>query len=77
MFDKKRSRRIIKDEAAIKRQVRIAKIHHGVHEPPHAFAKKHAMTCGNSKCVMCGNPRKFFSELTIQERSFEQTKKWD
>jgi hypothetical protein len=25
-------------------------------------------------CAMCGNPRKFFNEKTIQERRFEQEK---
>lgn len=32
------------------------------------LAKVSWCTCGNSNCVMCGNPRKFFGELTIQEK---------
>jgi hypothetical protein len=42
-------------------------------ENPHAYAKRSATTCGDSNCVMCGNPRKFFKEKTIQEKRFEQT----
>jgi ribosomal protein L44E len=37
----------------------------------HKFHKKNALTCGNSNCYMCGNPRKFFNEKTIQEKRFE------
>ena len=37
----------------------------------HRFHKVHALNCGDSKCVMCGNPRKFFGEKTMQERRFE------
>ncbi len=73
----KHSKRLHKEEAAIKRQVRIAK-EYGVNvKEPHKFAKHHAMNCGNPKCVMCGNPRKVFKEKTIQEQKFEQTEKYD
>ena len=34
----------------------------------HKFHKKNALNCGDPNCTMCGNPRKFFSELTIQEK---------
>jgi hypothetical protein len=41
---------------------------------PHKFAKHHAMDCGQPDCVMCGNPRKTFNELTTQEkRLFQDT----
>ena len=43
---------------------------------PHRLQKKSAHTCGNSNCAMCGNPRKFFGEMTPQEKSFIQTQKW-
>ena len=34
------------------------------------------MNCGNTKCVMCGNPRKTFKELTQQEkRMFQDVEK--
>ena len=39
---------------------------------PHRLAKKHAMDCGQPGCVMCGNPRKTFSELTMQEKRLFQ-----
>jgi hypothetical protein len=26
------------------------------------------MDCGNPKCMMCGNPRKTFKEVTHQEK---------
>jgi hypothetical protein len=77
----KKSKRILKDENAIKRQVKIAKAHmaseynpSGI-DQPHRFAKQHAMNCGNPKCVMCGNPRKTFGELTYQEQKLFQRDK--
>lgn len=44
---------------------------------PHRLAKRSAFNCGNPNCVMCGNPRKFFGEETLQETSFKQTSKWN
>lgn len=35
---------------------------------PHRYAKVSFCTCGNSKCFMCGNPRKVFGDVTIQEK---------
>lgn len=73
----KRNRRLQKDENAIKKQLKIAGPHLAPNETPHRFAKMHAMNCGDSDCAMCGNPRKFFDEKTIQEKSFEQTQHWN
>jgi len=73
----KHSKRMLKDENTVKKQVDIAKQHGTLIEDPHKFAKRHAMTCGDSNCVMCGNPRKFFKETTIQEQRFDQTKNWE
>lgn len=67
----KHSKRLLKDENAIKKQAKIAKAH-GSNRPVHAYAKTHAMTCGDSNCVMCGNPRKFFNEPTQQEKRLFQ-----
>ena len=67
----KHSKRLAKDKNAIERQTKIAK-KHGNTGPTHAYAKTHAMTCGDSNCVMCGNPRKFFGELTVQEKRLFQ-----
>lgn len=35
----------------------------------HRFEDRSWFTCGNSNCVMCGNPRKFWSELSLKEKS--------
>lgn len=61
------SKRLLKDDNAIKKQAKIAE-HYGITTPEHAYAKRHAMTCGNSNCDMCGNPRKFWGEPTQQEK---------
>ena len=72
----KHSKRMLKDENAVKKQTKIAKEYGVPVEEPHKFAKHHAMNCGNSNCVMCGNPRKTFKELTQQEkRLFQDTEK--
>lgn len=66
------AKRIQQKDRYIKRQVKIAKSHGVQVENPHVYAKHSAMTCGDSNCVMCGNPRKFFNEKTIQEKRFIQ-----
>ena len=77
----KHSKRLLKDDNAIKKQVKIAKEHNhvkGEYNPkldqPHRFAKHHAMDCGNPGCMLCSNPRRAWNELTIQEkREFQET----
>ena len=70
------SQRRYRDEIAVKRQVKIAKEFGIPVKEPHKFAKHHVMNCGNPNCVMCGNPRKTFKELTQQEkRLFQDTEK--
>jgi len=76
------SKRLHAKARSIKRQMRIRKSHaFGVngmsvsgakYDQPHRYHKKSGMTCGNSNCVMCGNPRKFFKERTIQEKRMMQ-----
>jgi hypothetical protein len=74
----KHSKRLLKDENAIKKQVKIAKAAGMTVREPHKFVKKHAMDCGNPECFLCGNPRKTHKDsLTMQEKSFKQTEKWD
>lgn len=68
----KHSKRLLKDENAIKKQAKIAKANGTSLKRAHGFAKTHAMTCGDSNCVMCGNPRKFFNEPTQQEKRLFQ-----
>jgi hypothetical protein len=74
----KHSKRLQQKQNHVKRQVKIAKQHlltpdwsKEVKEP-HRLAKRHAMNCGNPKCLMCGNPRKMWHELTIQEKRLFQ-----
>ena len=68
----KHSKRLLKDENAVKKQIKIAKDFGIPVTEPHKFAKHHAMNCGNPKCVMCSNPRKTFNELTQQEKRLFQ-----
>jgi hypothetical protein len=68
----KHSKRLLKDANAVKKQTKIAKSAGSDISQPHRFAKHHAMDCGNPKCVMCGNPRKTFKELTQQEKRLFQ-----
>lgn len=72
------SRRRHRDDAAIKKQVRIAKSHglgfndQAIKEP-HRLSKHHTMDCGNPKCYLCGNPRKTHKDkLTAQEKRLFQ-----
>ena len=73
----KNSKRRHADETAINRQVKIAK-KHGLTEKdraikePHRMVKHHAMDCGQPGCLLCGNPRKLFNELTTQEKRLFQ-----
>jgi hypothetical protein len=66
------SRRLHKEQAAIDKQVMIAKEFGIPVKEPHKLHKHHVMNCGNPKCIMCSNPRKIFKEKTMQERKFEQ-----
>ena len=71
------SKRMLKDENAIKKQTKIAKSRGAsqkVLDQPHRLAKHHAMDCGNPGCMLCGNPRRLWHELTAQEkRMFQET----
>lgn len=73
----KHSKRIQQKENYIKKQVKIAKAHKIPVDEPHTLQDHSAVTCGDSNCVMCGNPRKFFKERTIQEKSFDQKQLWN
>ena len=78
MSKEKRSKRIADKQKKIKRQVKILKelsydadSNRAVREP-NRLGKMHALNCGDPNCYMCGNPRKFFKEETIQEQSHKQ-----
>jgi hypothetical protein len=67
------SKRLLKDENAIKKQTKIAKAAGMNVKEPHKFAKHHAMDCGNPECYICGNPRKTHKDsLTPQEKRLFQ-----
>lgn len=68
----KHSKRLLKDDNAVKKQAKIAKDFGLDIKEPHKFAKHHALNCGNPRCVMCANPRKTFKELTHQEKRMFQ-----
>ena len=68
----KHSKRIQRDENAVKKQTRIAKQYGSSVEEPHRFVKHYAMNCGDPNCVMCANPRKIFKEPTQQEKRLFQ-----
>lgn len=68
----KHSQRIHQKENYVHKQTKIAKAHGFKVPEPHRYAKHSAMTCGSSRCMMCGNPRKMWKQLTIQERRFYQ-----
>ena len=68
----KHSKRIQRDENAVKKQTKIAKQYGSSVEEPHRFVKHHAMNCGDPNCVMCANPIKIFKEPTQQEKRLFQ-----
>lgn len=74
------SERLHQKETKIERQMRIARAY-GMDrggwkytKQPHRSHKKHILNCGDPTCYMCGNPRKFMKEKTMQEKRFEQPK---
>jgi len=81
----KNSKRRYHDQIAIEKQMQLAK-NYGYHKlsssmsklpfmlQPHRHHKTKIFNCGDPKCSMCGNPRKFFGEETVQERKHKQEK---
>jgi hypothetical protein len=71
----KHSKRLLKDENAINKQLKIAKAHGSSDDKnvknPHRLVKQHAMDCGNPKCLLCSR-EKVFGEPTIQQKRFDQ-----
>ena len=72
----KHSKRLLKDDNAINKQLDIAKrMGHSGHDKflkePHRLAKHHALDCGNPKCLLC-HSEKVFGHKTIQEQRFDQ-----
>ena len=77
----KRSKRLHHTQSQIKKRLRIRKDLHTstaeIERHPHKLYTNIGLSCGNSNCVMCGNPRKFWKDETIQEKSFKQDALWD
>jgi hypothetical protein len=67
----KKSKRLLKDDNAVKKQTKIAKTFGVPVKDTHKFAKQHALDCGNPKCLLCSS-EKVFGKKTIKERRFEQ-----
>lgn len=68
----KKASRLQRTANAIKKQIRIAKNSwNSEHllKQPHRFAKRHALDCGNPKCLVC-HSEKVFRKPTMQERKF-------
>jgi hypothetical protein len=70
-------RRIQQKNRHIARQVRIRQAHkfpaiNTKVDSSHRYHKTSGVTCGDSRCAMCGNPRKFFNEPTMQEKRWLQ-----
>ena len=79
LVKQQRNRRLHQKKVKIQKQYKIAKEYHRpsdgkwkTMDEPHRMHKMHALNCGDPNCVMCGNPRKFFGEATIQEQKFNQ-----
>ena len=67
------SQRRHRDEAAVAKQVRIAKTYGKTVKDPHRMVKRKAMDCGNPRCHLCGNPRRTHKDrLTAQEKKQQQ-----
>ena len=71
----KRSKRLHKEESAIKKQQKIA-LQHGVdrkevEREPHRFAKHKAMDCGAPDCALCGNPRHIHKHSETKQEKVE------
>jgi len=67
----KKSKRLLKDENAINKQLKIAREFGVPVKEPHKFAKQHALDCGNPQCLLCSS-EKVLGKKTIKERRFDQ-----
>jgi hypothetical protein len=67
-----RAERIHQKETYAAKQAAIAKSHNFPAPVSKTHTSTSSTTCGDSNCVMCGNPRKHLGELTIQEKRMYQ-----
>lgn len=75
----KRNKRFMQKQRHINRQVALKKQYvslidllENIKSQPHRYHKVKSMNCGDPNCAMCGNPRKFFNEVTVQEKKFNE-----
>lgn len=69
---KKRAVRLSQKKKHIAKQTHLHQLYRETkdeHVEPHRFHKVKALNCGDPKCMLCCNPRKY-GELTMQERRF-------
>jgi len=75
----KRGQRLSDEQTAIARQFQIAKqnylVQYDFEWQPGRFAKHRAMDCGNTRCTVCGNPRRIWGTKTIQELKQDEVTK--
>lgn len=73
-----RAERFYQKEVYSEKQRKIAKnLHVDKEKLNRKYLSTSACTCGDSTCFLCGNPRKFMGELTIQERRMFQEAIYD
>jgi hypothetical protein len=74
-----RSKRISKTKSkGIKRHKIATKVTYWFEPPPltNKFSDRAwYVNCGNSNCMLCGNPRKYFGVKTLHEQSAEELEK--
>lgn len=76
MTKEKRQKRFQQKQRHIERQFSIRKTNNSLwgykdnEEQKHRFHKMKGWTC-HSGCSICGNPRTYWGEKTLQERKFE------
>ena len=71
MSKEKRQKRFQQKDRHIERQLYVAKtFDHGYYNNNNKH-KLHKLKAFHCSCWMCGNPRKYFGEKTLQETKFE------
>lgn len=65
-----RAERRSKTSNFIAKQLKIAKAF-GIKIIPGKLKKKHALDCGNPRCMVCGNPRKRWKIIPHKEKKWK------
>lgn len=68
----KRADRRANTEKKIKKQLKLAKLRGLINIVAGKFKKKHALDCGNPRCLICGNPRKLWKTIPIKEQIMKE-----